>query len=349
VIRWELPDGRWFELDATFGKPLDVLTLKGTSLADVRDYAAHLAQRARELYGPDARVREVAECPCCGNAAGDAEEALRVFDVPYHRCSRCGHGFVRLQPAAETLVDSFAESEELSATYTDPGAAELRVREIAAPKLQWALDVYRTAVGGAPTSMIDVGAGGGHFVAACARAGLAATGYELSRPSRAFALKTFGVELEDADFTAEAGDPADLVTLWGVLEYAPEPRSLLASSRERLTPGRGMLVVEVPRFDCLGTAVQRAWPDLVARHLDPTSHLNCFSDASLAAVLDAEGFRPVACWYFGMDAYELLVQLALRLGGEETLAEFAEPLLSLQPALDGLRLCDDVVAAAVPV
>lgn len=345
-MRWSLPDGRALEVDATFGKPFDVLGVKGTSLDEIRSYATHLAREAARLYASEAPRRELRECPCCGTDTAGAPEALRVYGVAYHRCLCCGHAFIRSQPAEEVLLASFAETEELAATYTDRDAAEARLREIVAPKLDWLLGVHRDAYGIEPRSVADVGAGGGHFVAACRRAGIEATGHELSAASRAFAADAFDVDLLAEDFLVRDGGPVDVVTFWGLLEYTPEPRRFLEAARARLTPRAGLLVVEVPRFDCLGTAVQRAHPALVARHLDPTSHVNCFSDTSLAAALDASGFRPVAAWYFGMDAYELLVQLALRLE-DGALDSLAEPILALQPALDAAGFCDDIVVAAV--
>jgi hypothetical protein len=95
--------------------------------------------------------------------------------------------------------------------------------------------------------------------------------------------------------------------------------------------------------------VQALTPETVARHLDPTSHVNTFSDASLAQALWAEGFAPVAAWYFGMDAYELLTQLALKLEDHTALPRLAELIPGLQDCLDQGRLCDDLVVAAVPV
>ena len=155
----------------------------------------------------------------------------------------------------------------------------------------------------------------------------------------------FGIELRNADFLSEPSG-AELVTFFGLLEYTPEPDRFLAAARRALGEV-GLLVVEVPRIDCVGTTVQKTWPETIARHLDPTSHVNCFSDESLEIALDRAGFEPVAAWYFGMDAYELLVQLALR-GGAEVGKHLAEPILSLQQAFDAARLCDDIVVAAVP-
>ena len=87
-------------------------------------------------------------------------------------------------------------------------------------------------------------------------------------------------------------------------------RDFLKAAKQHLKPD-GMLVVEVPRADCLSTAVLSQEGAVVARHLDPTSHVNLFSDKSLFTLLRSEGFEPVAVWYFGMDAYEFFVQSAL--------------------------------------
>jgi 2-polyprenyl-3-methyl-5-hydroxy-6-metoxy-1,4-benzoquinol methylase len=217
-----------------------------------------------------------------------------------------------------------------------------------APKLAWLLDLHRARYRRAPRDLIDVGAGGGHFVAAARRAGIAAEGYEVSRSSRRFAREAFAIALRDTDFAAEAAPaPADVVTMWGLLEYAAEPRTLLSAARKRIAAD-GLLVVEVPRLNCLGTAVQRLAPDNVARHLDPTTHVNTFTDASLATALVETGFEPVAVWYFGMDAYELLMQQALRLEGDGVMSTLGGMIPELQSCLDRGRLCDDIVMAAAP-
>jgi hypothetical protein len=343
---WTAPDGRAFAVDVRLGKPLDVLGLKDTSLAEVREYEQLLRTTATALYGVPGSP--VAACPCCGEDAGRATEALRVFGIAYVRCPSCGHGFVREQPAPEALDRLFAESEDHSSTYTDPDTLEIRMAQVVRPKVDWVLDTFRSQHGRDPASAIDVGAGGGHMVAGFAERSLAAGGYELSASSRRFASAAFGIELDESDFLTAPGDPVDIVTFWGLLEYTRDPGAFVAAARRRLA-GDGLLVVEVPRFECVGTAVQAGPGAVVSRHLDPTSHVNCFTDSSLATILLAGGFRPVAAWYFGMDAYEVLVQCALDAGGDELVAALGDRLLSLQPTLDAALACDDIVVAAVPL
>lgn len=340
-----------FEVAVTVGKPLDILGLKGTSLSEIRDYAGFLRRAARDIYASHRSKREIAACPCCGAGTAQAFEALSVFGIPYSRCWQCGHGFVRTQPTQEVLAEVFTESEEHSAVYTDTDTVDLRLAQVSRPKLDWMKQVYRLHRRREMTSVLDVGAGGGHFVEACRQAGLKAEGYELSRASRRFAREVFNLELRDADFLThdDTLGKFDVITLWGLLEYTPEPRRFLEVARRQLNWQAGMLVVEVPRFDCVGTAIQRECPDTVARHLDPTSHVNCFSDASLATALFTSGFKPVAAWYFGMDAYELLIQLALRLDASDALERWAHLIPGLQASLDSAQLCDDIIVAALPL
>lgn len=329
------------------GKQLDVLGLKGTDLAEIRDYAAGLADTARRLYGTGDR-RLLIACPACGTPTVGAAEGLSVFDIPYRRCRTCGHAFVGEQPSVEVLSAVFADSESLSATYTDRDAAERRIRDIVLPKLDWVSDLYADRLGRPPASVVDVGAGGGHFVAGARHRGLEAQGFEISASSRAFARHAFDLGLRDDDFLSAPAEPVDVVTLWGLLEYTPEPRRMLEAARRWLTPDDGLLIVEVPRYDAVSTVAQASRPSWVARHMDPTSHVNCFSDASLATALVESGFAPVAAWYFGLDAYELLVQVALRLGDDRALDRLADLIPALQQAFDQGRQCDDLIIAAVP-
>jgi SAM-dependent methyltransferase len=335
------------EVEVTIGKALDVLGLKGTALSDIQDYADFLKKTAAELYAPDQPRRTLTHCPSCG-ADAKAPDAITVYGQGYARCGACGHGFIRHQPTAAALDAVFAGSDEHAAIYVDRAGLEIRLAQIIAPKADWVLAHYRRLYGTTPESALDVGAGGGHFVEALRRRGIAAEGYERSRASRHFAKEAFGVALRDGDFLAEAPVPYDLVTFWGLLEYVPEPRRFLAQARRSLSSANGLLVVEIPRLDCFGTAVQRALPDTVARHMDPTSHMNAFTDASLATALVETGFRPVAAWYFGMDIYEFLVQVALRLEEPRLLAELADLIPALQASLDQGRQCDDLVIAARP-
>ncbi len=306
-----------------------------------------LKATAARLYAADAPRNTVTHCPSCG-ADSPAPDAITVFGQGYARCGACGHGFIRYQPTAASLDAVFSGSDEHAAVYVDRAGLEVRLSQIIAPKADWVLTTYRRLHGSTPKSALDVGAGGGHFVEAMRRRDIAANGYERSRASRQFAAEAFGIALRESDFLTDTPERHDLVTFWGLLEYVPEPRRFLEQARRSLSPDNGLLVVEIPRLDCFGTSVQREMPTNIARHMDPTSHMNAFTDASLATALVDTGFRPVAAWYFGMDFYEFLVQAALRLDEPRIFAELADLIAPLQASLDQGRQCDDLVIAARP-
>ncbi len=345
-------DGAVFDFDVYVrsGKPLDVVALKGLDLAELRSYAEFLQKTARQLYGPGSPLRKITHCPCCGTETGSSNDrALTVFGIDYFRCCKCGHVFVQEQPTNEAHQKLFSESESHSATYVDKDALESRLRNVVAPKLDWCVAQFSSLHNGKRfSSVLDVGAGGGHFLAVAARLGISVEGFELSKSSRAFALENFGLSLNDDDFLTTDSAPVDLVTFWGLLEYVCNPAPFLEKAREILRPG-GMLVVEVPRADALGTVVQSLPNSVVARHMDPTSHIQAFTDESLMTLLFRSRFRPVAVWYFGMDVYEVLVQAAVRLNSPAVLESMAELIPKLQESVDLGRQCDDIIVAAVPM
>ncbi len=340
-----------FDVSVRMGKPVDIRSLKGLDLGGIRDYAAFLTDAASSLYGGVASSRHyLARCVCChAPLSGKEEEVLRVFDVPYVRCQTCGHVLVPEQPAPEALRAVFSESEKHSSTYVDYSALETRLSQIVDPKVKWCVEQFSVANSGKrPGSVIDVGAGGGHFLAGAARAGLSVDGFELSKASRAFAAEAFGIQLRCEDFLQAECAVSDLVTFWGLLEYVSDPAPFIAAARHALSKD-GLLIVEVPRVDSFSTAVQSIPGAVVARHMDPTSHINGFSDESLMTLLVQGGFKPVAAWYFGMDIYEALVQMALRLDNPNVLESLSDLIPRLQQSVDLGRQCDDIIVAAAPI
>jgi len=340
-----------FDIRVKTGKPFDVVKLKESSLEEVVEYSNRLNAIASQIYTDTATLNRLKSCPCCFTEVAEVGSYMQVFGVNYTRCRNCGHVFVAEQPDSAILESIFRNSETHSSTYVDKDAIEVRISEIIQPKLSWVLGEYEATYSRSPRSILDVGAGGGHFVEGARRRGISAEGIELSLESRNFAKEAFQINLWDQDFLdlALENELPDVITFWGLLEYIPNPISFLKAAHDQLSNQTGMLIVEVPRADAFGTASQQISKSCVSRHMDPTSHVNAFSDASLATVLVESGFRPVAAWYFGMDAYEALIQLGIRLGIENILDKTADIIPVWQKSLDFGRQCDDVVIAAIPV
>jgi 2-polyprenyl-3-methyl-5-hydroxy-6-metoxy-1,4-benzoquinol methylase len=99
---------------------------------------------------------------------------------------------------------------------------------------------------------LDIGCGGGLFLATLKRAGADVTGIELS-DSRAFYSKTkHGIEvvkrtIEDEYWETFHGT-FDIVTLWDVIEHVNYPLATLKAATKMLKPG-GILLIDTPCRD----------------------------------------------------------------------------------------------------
>jgi 2-polyprenyl-3-methyl-5-hydroxy-6-metoxy-1,4-benzoquinol methylase len=140
-------------------------------------------------------------------------------------------------------------------------------------------------------SLLDVGCGSGRFLDVMHRAGWSVTGVDPDAGAIAAAetrsgLRTVHGELENADLPTGC---YDAVTLSHVIEHSLDPAQLLKECRKRLREG-GVLVLSTPNPSSWGHAIFRGdW-----NTLDVPRHLNLFSPAPIARMLEAAGFRNVS-------------------------------------------------------
>ena len=330
------------------GKPLDILNLKQNMLEQFDAQAAAVRASRRKLFSDPARLENVQCCPIC--ECRRSEPRLSFYGAHYHECSGCSHHFVVNRPTAAEIEAFYAEGESYQTTYADKRTAEARVQQVALPKAHWTLEQFERLYGRRPRSVLDVGAGCGHFVQACRQLDIPADGLEISPAGRRACKELFGFEMSGDDFITQWPDWSDceVVTFWGVIEHVVDPAAMLDAASRVLADREGMVVAEVPRWDCLATAVQSAYPDSIVRHLEPVGHINCFTDASLATALRRASFDVVAAWYFGMDAYELAMQVSHAVGNPEIVGEIAKAIPVLQQRLDLAMLSDEMVFAGRP-
>ena len=119
-------------------------------------------------------------------------------------------------------------------------------------RLEKQVEAVKRQGGIAGKKALDIGCGGGIFLAALKREGADVTGIELS-DTRAFYSKTkHGFEvvkrpIEDAYWDAFAGT-YDIVTLWDVIEHVNYPLATLKAAAKTLKPG-GVLLIDTPCRD----------------------------------------------------------------------------------------------------
>lgn len=337
-------------VDVTFGKPVDILSLK---LNMTEDYAASVAQvkESRTALFNAKDLDHLSGCPICEEPVQNAQEIFSVYGAPYFQCPSCAHYFIKARPSKQALEHFYAADKSYQKTYADRRTTEIRVQQVATPKVKWMLEQYEKEFGRKPKKILDVGAGSGHFVYACRQLGLHADGVEISESGRDFSKKVLEVELQDIDFITgldKLQDDYDIITFWGVIEHVPNPMKMLEAASKLLGKRDGMVIAEVPRWDCFGSSLQAQFTDSIVRHLDPLGHINCFTDSSLATAFQNNKFNIVSAWYFGMDIYELITQLAYFRKDNKIIEELKRLIPSMQQDVERARFSDEMVFAARP-
>jgi 2-polyprenyl-3-methyl-5-hydroxy-6-metoxy-1,4-benzoquinol methylase len=240
--------------------------------------SARGAVRARPLHSA---------CPLCGHARGvTVHDRDGKSGRPLHvvACGACG--FVRTDPLPGPDALAAWYAGHYRSAYK--GIARPRLRHVwraaglALDRLAFAAPFVRA---GART--LDVGAGGGEFVALLARRGFDAHGVEPDDGYAGFARQAYGVDVRTGTIDSlPEGSDWDLVTLFHVLEHLADPVVALERLRRRLAPG-GTLVVEVPNVEHLRCAPS---------NLFFSAHVHYFSGRTLARAATLAGLEPVSPW-----------------------------------------------------
>ena len=180
--------------------------------------------------------------------------------------------------------------------------------------------------------------------------GIHCDGIELSESGVNFAKDVFNIDLINIEFLEnweKFVGKYDVVTFWGLIEHVPDPLLMLQNARSVIndeeTP---MIVGSVPRWHSISSAIQFLKPDSIIRHLDPLGHIQCFTDTSICTLIARSNLKLNGVWYFGMDAYEMLIQLSLQAKTDDVI--LTKMISQLQIVLDQSQLSDSVVFACSP-
>lgn len=340
---------RKYHIDVRLGKPVDILSLQKNIAENFDSNIASIKESRLSLFQKD-NLEQVAFCPVCKAETKLMKEVFSVYGATYVTCKSCHHYYIKARPTKKTLDEFYLKDSDYQSTYTNKETAETRVRQVAIPKAEWTIHQFERIYGRKPKSILDVGAGSGHFVHACRTLGIETNGVEISENGRNFCKNTFGFELINKDFLLEWQTLTgyEVITFWGLIEHVPEPMKMLNSASMAFRGNTGLVVASVPRWNCFSTAVQNAFPNSIVRHLDPLGHINCFTDSSLATAFKENDLDITAAWYFGMDAYELVVQISHLLNENKIIQEIGKYIPLFQNRLDLAKLSDEMVFAGIP-
>ncbi len=265
---------------------------------------------------------EVVDCPGCGGRLSHVVRQGRdwVLSTPItltiHRCEACGLHYLNPRPRLDQIERYYPQdyhSYRMRGDETDDadarggGIKSLALREaFGAPHLRptgraraLARAVLAVKRGesfgfGVPWHgqgrLLDFGCGGGKFLRRMHALGWDVTGIDFSETS-VKAVRNAGLRAIQGTLPHAELAPAsfDVITMRHALEHVTQPPVILRAARELLAPG-GRLVIQVPNYD--------AW-DVeyfgdAAVGLDLPRHLVHFTPATLRAMLEREGYRPIS-------------------------------------------------------
>lgn len=339
-----------FPVETYIGKKTDLLKLKKNIVGNIEESLSYFKKTREEVYSHDS-PQMVRKCPVCDSSTNNSNEKVVVYGAKYHQCNVCSHIYVINRPNPNAIHNFYLSDVNYAATYTDKNAAESRLNAIAVPWCNWMVSVFEKYYGRKPNKVLDVGSGAGHFVEACRRAGIHADGIELSKSSQKFSKEVWGFDLDGRNYLDAYKEyyGYDVVTFWGLLEHTPNPKELLdVTSKIFQTSDAGMVISKLPRWDSVSAFIQNIRTGQIVRHLDPMGHISCYTDESAAELYFRSDFYPIASWYYGMDIYELFMQLGHQLSDYNVLSETSEIQLELQQKIDEAKLSDGLTIVGVP-
>jgi 2-polyprenyl-3-methyl-5-hydroxy-6-metoxy-1,4-benzoquinol methylase len=230
-------------------------------------------------------------CPICGSAsvsfhysAGPVRSAWQdggKWDA--FECSDCKHVFISPQPDEAELNGYYARS--YSAYDTDHGTRdplETLVAQATESK------IYRHVRIEPGMRLLDVGCGGGSFLAVCQKLGAEVMGVEPSEigveSCRKNDVPVFHGTL--TDFLSETDETYDLIAANHVVEHHPDPVLLLSEMRSALRPD-GTVWISIPNAGCyFSRALKGAW-----HSADLPVHLHHFSTSSASRLFEQAGLQ----------------------------------------------------------
>ncbi|MFO7723329.1 MAG: class I SAM-dependent methyltransferase [Bacteroidales bacterium] len=241
-------------------------------------------------------------CPACG--APNPGFGLECTDhflsqerFTIMRCHTCRVLFTQPQPKPDAIGRYYRSEKYISHSDTSKGVVNKvyrYVRSIAVNQKYRLVSRYQPK-----GSLLDIGCGTGHLLNTFASHGWQTKGIEPGSEARKYAMKTFGLDVEDEPALANLPDASfDVVSMWHVLEHVHDVRERMGQVKRVLKDG-GLAVVALPNH--------ASWD---AKHYGPfwaawdvPRHLYHFNREALELLARESGFMIHAILPMKFDAY----------------------------------------------
>lgn len=289
---------------------------------------------------------KITKCDICSETR--YSKIASFYGISYVKCNKCNLVYTKKRFSKEKTITFFSKD-----TYYDPTAAYadkkfLKLKEnLIKPKIKLMTKFSKGR------DWLDVGSADGSAITIIKNLGFNGIGIEINKKSIEFAKKYRNILLYSKPietFLKDTNKKFDLISFFGVLDLMPEPMKSLKTSNKLLKKG-GIIGIQETNSDSISTFVQKMIkePD---RHMIPNKMIRMFNEKSLNFALKKTGFRPIACWFYGMDMIEFIKYLQrkdIHFKNSELREILINKLNELQKVFDNSKLSDEIFLIAKKV
>ena len=252
----------------------------------------------------DVLESELMPCPACGE--GNWTDAGQVKDYSItgewfslKECSLCHLKATYPQPNEVEIGRYYASEEYISHSDTRTGLINRLYHTAREYMLKKKFNWVCKASGKQSGSLLDVGAGTGHFAHFMQLKGWEVTALEPDEKARKVAAEKLGINIQPLDsLTHLNAQSYDVISLWHVLEHVHDLSGYMDHFRSMLKPG-GVLMIAVPNH----TSKDAKKYGAMWAAFDVPRHLWHFSPASMEKLMSRHGFTLIDKIPMTLDAF----------------------------------------------
>jgi SAM-dependent methyltransferase/predicted RNA-binding Zn-ribbon protein involved in translation (DUF1610 family) len=161
-------------------------------------------------------------------------------------CPDCGFVFTQDYPEESEIGKYYESDEYISHTDSYKTLFEKAYQLARKIMLNWKRRLIINTCQLSKGTLLDIGSGTGHFIAAMKEAGWIVKGIEINEKAREFSISRFDLEvLSQEHLSSLPSSSFDCITLWHVLEHLHEPNKYASELVRLLKPG-GTCIVAIP-------------------------------------------------------------------------------------------------------
>lgn len=270
---------------------------------------------------------QIKNCPVCG--ADNFSDYLNLKDFfltgetfQLQKCESCGFVLTNPRPEDQSLAKYYDSPDYLSHHSQGLNPVRMVYQELRRINIRNKFSLIRRYV--SKGSLLDIGCGTGEVLHYFEQKKWNAKGIEPSKSAREFAIKKYGLDVEDEpELKRFKENSFDIVSMWHVLEHVSDLQDRMAVVH-KLIKSSGYLIIALPNLNSWDAKYyQRYWAAY-----DVPRHLHHFSQKTIKKLVTNHGFKFVDVVPMKLDAYFIALLSEKYLGNHNRF---------LNAAINGLR------------